>query len=202
MMREQAETIVYESIAELFRQDALLLTNDVSERAITHKLAEYMRPRVDELQVPNISVDCEYNRNVSEEGELDPKTIWVLRCELATALRAARRRRKRDLPRRLGRDGELYDGMSTAPDIIVHERGHNERNLLIVEAKKSTSNIGDEFDRAKLRAFTDRQENEYRYTHGVFVRLPAGPERQLQEYQVEWFSNGQSEGHLVCCRKM
>ncbi|CUX10241.1 hypothetical protein [Agrobacterium deltaense] len=56
------------------------------------------------------------------------------------------------------------------PDIIVHEPGHNLRNLLAVEVKKSTNPAGDEHDHAKLQALCDR----LRYQNGLFLRLSTG----------------------------
>lgn len=69
------------------------------------------------------------------------------------------------------------------PDIIVHERGNNLRNLLVVEVKKSTSAVGDEHDHAKLQALCW----QFRYRHGLFLRLSAGPDAQLERVQRNWF---------------
>ena len=41
--RRKTEAIVMECLAELYQNDRVLLQNDVSERAITHKLAEYLQ---------------------------------------------------------------------------------------------------------------------------------------------------------------
>ena len=45
------------SIKILFEKDNFLLKEDVNERSITHKLAEYIQQ-----QFPNWNVDCEYNK--------------------------------------------------------------------------------------------------------------------------------------------
>lgn len=54
------------AIGILFKNDAFLLVNDVHERTITHKLAEYLQ-----LQFPKWHVDCEYNRDHAESKTLD-----------------------------------------------------------------------------------------------------------------------------------
>jgi hypothetical protein len=69
------------------------------------------------------------------------------------------------------------------PDIIVHERGHNIRNLLVVEVKKSTNPVGDEHDHAKLQALC----SQLRYQNGLFLRLSTGPESHMAEVQHQWF---------------
>jgi hypothetical protein len=50
-------TKIGEALHLLYRNDQLLITNKASERSITHKLAEYIKPLFSEWHV-----DCEYNR--------------------------------------------------------------------------------------------------------------------------------------------
>jgi len=69
------------------------------------------------------------------------------------------------------------------PDIIVHERGNNLRNLLVVEVKKSTNTVPDEHDHAKLQALCWQLE----YQNGLFLRLSTGPEANLRSVQYDWF---------------
>lgn len=75
MTRDKAEQIVAHSLSDLFANDRILLTNDVSERAITHKLAEYLKLHVAALGLAELSVDCEYNRNL-ETGPYQPKNVF------------------------------------------------------------------------------------------------------------------------------
>lgn len=75
------------------------------------------------------------------------------------------------------------------PDIIVHERGNNHRNLLVVEAKKSTSAVADEHDHAKLHALCW----QLRYRNGVFLRLSTGPQADLRMVQYDWFEGPQGD---------
>ena len=111
---------------------------------------------------PAYCVDIEYNRKGTG---LEPKDI--------------------EMP---DENGELTTNR-VFPDIIVHERGHNLRNLLVVEVKKSTNPVSDEHDHAKLQALCD----QLRYQNGLFLRLSTGREANFVEVQSHWF-----EGPAVC----
>jgi hypothetical protein len=110
---------------------------------------------------PGLSVDIEYNR---KGLGLEPKDI--------------------EMP---NENGDLTTS-KVFPDIIVHERGDNLRNILVVEVKKSTNPISDEHDHAKLRALCW----QLRYRNGLFLRLSTGPDANLESVRHEWF-----EGPLV-----
>ncbi|MHA1749061.1 MAG: hypothetical protein ACTSYF_10535 [Promethearchaeota archaeon] len=124
-----------------------MLENDVSERAITHKLAEYIQE-----QFPDWNVDCEYNR----DGH-DPKRVNLIN----------------------GPD-KVY------PDIIVHKRGPNGPNLMVVEVKKSndTRQNGEEHDRQKLNAYLQGLS----YKVGVLVVFNIGKLGDTH-YRCEYFVN-------------
>lgn len=89
---------------------------------------------------PEHDVDVEYNRH-----GLNPKTLPAL-------------------PSCGSRSGYVF------PDVVVHRRGTDERNLLVVEVKKSTSRKPRDCDRAKIRAM----RRKYGYTYGVLIELPTG----------------------------
>jgi len=102
-----------------------------SERAITHRLALYLelvlreRKRVTDKTL--LVVDCEYNRH---GGAL--KTL-AAEGELSAIVKKARTRQNDEL------NDDGYYVFSVAPDIVVHERGHDKRNRLIIEVKKATT---------------------------------------------------------------
>ncbi len=56
------------------------------------------------------------------------------------------------------------------PDIIVHVRGDNTANVLVIELKKDTNREMKDRDIRKLRAY--RRELEYR--HALFLRIGTG----------------------------
>lgn len=62
------------------------------------------------------------------------------------------------------------------PDIIVHQPTHDEENLLIIEAKKSTDPFGDEADLINFES----DEASLGYRFAAFVRLATGLEAELE----------------------
>lgn len=101
---------------------------------------------------PEWDVDCEYNRN----GH-DPKTVA--------------------LPDRS--DPEVQRQTSTYPDIIVHRRGSNAENLLIIEAKKTRcSPRAHAFDRLKVEAYA----RDLNYQFGILMKIPT---RQPRNHECE-----------------
>lgn len=177
MTRAEIERIIHECIDELFAKDLCLLENDVSERAITHKLAEYLQHRI-----PDLNVDCEYNRNTTK-GKNAPKQVVLLKNETQRKINAA------------VRTGELDDllAVSTYPDIIVHRRMTNSENLLVVEVKKRNSHVGRDHDYDKLRAFTENSKrNSYHFRYGVFILLDTD-RKGLTQPELSWFAEGRDE---------
>lgn len=60
MTEQEMQELVQSAIDALLNRDAVLLQNDVAERAITARLAIYIQERFS-----GWDVDCEYNRNMN-----------------------------------------------------------------------------------------------------------------------------------------
>ncbi len=135
MTRDCAKRIVNEAIDAVVKRESALLDIDISERALSHQLALHLTKLVD----PPLSVDCEYNRYFA-----DPKRLGLT-------------------PRNVG-DSKVQP-ITVFPDIIVHERGSQERNYLVLELKKPGVNKG--YDELKLRAF----RHQLSYHHAAHVIL-------------------------------
>ena len=71
------------------------------------------------------------------------------------------------------------------PDIIVHERGTNSNNLLVIEIKKQ-GNLEIENDEIKLKALTSEQ---YRYDFGLLIIFYTMKESKNKPI-LRWFSKG------------
>ena len=118
-------------------------------------------------------VDCEYNSNV--QADTGKKYIVLIR----------------DMAARLGlsnkeEDEEEFIYRNVYPDIIVHKRGNNDSNLLIIEMKKTSSTVTSDYDYEKLRRYTSPEyENELNYCFGVFICVGVG--KNAGEYFTEWF---------------
>jgi hypothetical protein len=142
--QKEIDRLLNQALELLCKHDKSLFDDDASERAICHRLALYLQEAF-----PDFHVDCEYNRH-HNEGDLRKR----LRSE--DVLQAARREPKIE-------DG---DSVTVFPDIIVHRRNTND-NLLVIEAKKTTSNVPDGYDKKKLVAY----QTELGYRFGKFLRF-------------------------------
>ncbi len=142
------ESELFRKVESAFRaflgRHSALLDVDASERSITHKLAEALQEVFEVL--PDMHVDCEYNRH----GPL-VKKILVYRGE------------------RIGPDD--LDAKTVYPDIVIHTRGNDSNNVLVIEVKKRTnSRRASDSDRTKLKALTGI---EFRYQVGLYVEIDA-----------------------------
>jgi hypothetical protein len=70
----------------------------------------------------------------------------------------------------------------TVPDIVVHRRGRDDANLLVIELRKTTSHEPRQCDEAKIRAM--KRELGYRY--GVLIDVPAGPGAATRKPNERW----------------
>jgi hypothetical protein len=120
--------------------EADLIVRDPSERSLTHRLAVHL-----ERHFPGWNVDCEFNRI----RELPKKVEMHAPLAVPTA---------------------SDEAVTVFPDIIVHRRGDAGPNLLVIEAKKATSQVGDEFDKLKLAAY----KRDLAYKYAAFVVMPSG----------------------------
>jgi|GEM_PF-1056806 len=78
------------------------------------------------------------------------------------------------------------DGVPTStrvfPDIIVHQPGHDDENILVIEVKKSTNVLPDQADIRKL----EKLKEQIAYRFAVFLRLPAGEAAERANVRMIW----------------
>ena len=163
------------ALIKLRRNEIDIISNDISERAITHKLAEYLQK-----EFPDYNVDCEYNRDYTR-GHGHPKSLYLLNNDLDKVLNS----------QKLSNDSfqSIAECVTTYPDIIVHRRKSNASNLLLIEMKKCSSKVSCEFDDQKLKAFTGNLNgNEYDFHFGVLLLLHVG-DSWLDPVEV-WYKDG------------
>lgn len=151
MTREEAESIIEAAIDQLVQNDSELLDLGVTERALSHRLAHFMQ--LSRLVRPPLVVDCEYNRHFDE-----PKRLR--------------------LPPRKALDREAR-ATTVFPDIVVHQRNSDERNLIVLELKKPGEDV--DYDELKLRAFRE----ELGYLHAAHVILGRTADGTLVR-RIEW----------------
>ncbi len=126
-MTENIQETFHQALDEFVSNEADLISADANERTISSKLAEYMGK-----YFSGWDVNCEYNRL----GAGRQKLIDLSRRKFKEA------KAKGIIPERITDLDELEKsglGVSVFPDIIVHHRGHEFENLLIVEVKKSNN---------------------------------------------------------------
>jgi hypothetical protein len=101
---------------------------------------------------PGSHVDVEYNRH-----GVEPKTLAALsECDRATAL--------------------------VSPDIVIHQRGTDNCNVLAIEIKKNSSREPLDCDRNRLREF----RAQLGYSLAALVVLPVGSNLAQSDTCVEW----------------
>lgn len=151
----------------------------VAERTVTQRIAMHLQPRIQELQV-----DCEYNRNGGRPKYIDVQHDHLTPSERQHQIETATRGRAKAT--RLEIEQWSTYRVTSSPDILVHQRGTNDHNLLIVEVKivgDRRGADGESLDMAKLRAFT-LKNGPYHYQLGLFVVV------SLEGETIRFFRNG------------
>lgn len=150
---------ISEALKKLFNDDSYLFKKRVSERAITHKLAEHLQEQFGE----EFNVDCEYNKNLD-----DPKKLKEIKNYV---------KKRRD-------SGELSDceenyGICVSPDIIIHRRGESNCNFLVLEIKRGDNSFipDEEYDLLKLKSYI----KELGYQFGIFIKFKMGEAFGIQK---------------------
>ena len=101
----------------------------INGRTLTQRLSMYLQPAFEPL-----AVDCEYNRMWTEKGDEMKVLPWGTEPTWTDDI----------------------DAKTVYPDIIIHERGTQVTNLLVIEAKRRGPKLARRHkDYLKLCAFTD-----------------------------------------------
>ena len=158
--------IINDSLKMFYDKDSILLeykTEDeaVAERCMVFRIGWYLRDRIRELSKFNgTDVDCEYNRNFNH-----PKSMYI-------------------------RTLEKIQKKNVIPDLLVHKRKTNNRNLLVIEFKKGNPPVKQkQDDEMKLAYFTDSNE-EYGYDYGLYIEL------YKKKAKIKVYQNGEHKSHL------
>jgi hypothetical protein len=120
----EVRAAVNAALTELFEVDYHLLSLNCSERSVTHQLAAHLA-----RHFQGYHVDCEYNR----DGHFVKKLLLLSGSSPVPP--------------------DALDAVTVFPDVIVHVRGNNNSNLLVIEVKKASSTDDQSHDLAKLKAF-------------------------------------------------
>ncbi len=157
----QLKSLIGEALALFYRRDAELIRRGVQEETISHRLALYLEAFLYE----------QLNLVLFDPAGYDVDTEYNKNGEDLKRLVRGDRRGKR-------------------PDIIVHRRGHNENNLLMIEVKKNRRKPISSSDDNKLRGATD-PNHDFRYKLGLYLNL------KVSCAELAWYCNGEQE-QVIC----
>ncbi|MBC2845068.1 hypothetical protein [Winogradskyella flava] len=155
------------AILELYDSDIDLLKRNLSERIFSAKLSEYL-----DIYFNDYDVDPEYNGDFDKPN--DRKALDIARNRIEE----------------IGRKVNKNNNYRLAPDIIIHERGTNNNNLVVIEVKKDISSKAEkEYDLIKLEHLTiSYLGNHYNYNLGILLILGTG--ENAGQHQMICFKEG------------
>lgn len=142
-----------EAVYSLLINEENILNRRLNERVLSNRLADYLRPLFEDFDV-----DTEYNGDIDKPNDRKALAIAKKRIE--------------EINYQPNKSSEY----KLSPDIIIHQRGTNEYNLVVIEVKKDISPDKDkEYDLIKLEHLTiNYSENHYNYKLGIAIVLGTG----------------------------
>lgn len=158
--RDEIESLLHEAL-RLLRESDSDLPADANERSYTHRVAYYLEMLLRGRRYA-YSVDCEYNRQGLETKRLDSLVKAYADTSSDELVRDER-------------------GRTVFPDVIVHKRGVEGPNILVLEAKRLGASAKElERDRDKLRAYLA----EFSYYHAYLILLDAQTDKELERIEL------------------
>lgn len=169
MTPEYVLFLLKQAICSFYEHDHKLLEMAAHERACVSRVAIYLQQLLNkEPDAKNLCVDCDYGSMTTDTGEEFKKYM--------------------DANGAYGGGDGQYGRIF--PDLIIHERGKQDNNLLVAEFKGYWHRHPWNEDKTKLECLTADAPSEnlkpyFKYELGVFVALG-----RQQAYFVD-FENGQ-----------
>ncbi len=162
---ESVRAVVRSAIRKLLKEPKLL-DFQINERTLTQRLSMRLQPAFHPL-----FVDCEYNRMWTEQGDRVKRLRW--RAELTRT--------------------DDINGNTVYPDIVVHKRGTQAENRLVIEAKRRGSTLAKGHkDYRKLCAFTN-PKGLFHYNLGAHLYFRRNGHGRARCHIV-WFARGDVTG--------
>ena len=142
MDKKEISCILDVAKTRFLENEVYLLNSKANERSITHKFAEYLQ----KIFSCYWDIDCEYNRYGNNSKKKIEEVEKIVGKDTTTSEIRAR---------------TIY------PDIIVHKRGKEGSNLLVIEAKKDATTFNKKKDIDKLKKI----KKEYNYKFACFLNF-------------------------------
>lgn len=179
---------VEQAVSDFVRENPSLLELEAHEQAISHRVAYYLESQF--RKGTNLNVDCEYDQHLDVCKTFNFEKEYK-KCDCVGCKKA---RKKKSNPKKLCR-----------PDILVHSRGNDDRNLIVIEIKQDERCL---FDEAKLKALTkpktEEAKGEFGYQLGVFLYFPKKitgvREQKIFVVLRQEAGDGQWQSSLLECR--
>jgi hypothetical protein len=152
MKEEEVRERLQAALDLLLKYDLYLLDHDLSERCIASRLAMYLQNLFREFDV-----DAEYNRRGAR-----PKSP--------------------ELPEECANYTDEHGQSLVVPDLIVHRRGPEGPNLLVLEMKKTTNREPRECDHRRVHAFRE----QLKYDYAALIERETRPGSKPVIAVVEW----------------
>lgn len=166
-MREK----VREATESFIENDSDLLDLAAHEQAVSHRIAVYLE---DVFESEKLNVDCEYNKHLEGEKVIILKGFDLDRCNVCKC---------HSCVAVIEGGLDILPEKQFRPDILIHSRGNDEKNLIAIEIKKGKEC---EFDQVKLKELTRSRDEDglYGYKLGVFIWFVD------KKPKYKWFSDG------------
>ena len=160
MDKKEIENILNTAKRCFLENDAYLLSAEANERSITHKFAEYLQ----DIFGCAWHVDCEYNRYGTDSKKIIEEIEQIIGKETTTSEIKTR---------------------TVFPDIIIHKRGEDGPNLLVIEAKKDATEKEKNKDKEKLLKI----KQKHGYTFAVFLDFKTTHNDIANNIVIEFINN-------------
>ena len=154
---------IVRAVEEFLERDSHLLDVAAHEQAISHRIAVYLEHFFQWR--PGLNVDCEYNKHLdaSKAGSFEVDYFNKVRLEFNEC---------KCWPCTHPSPADFHEKLFR-PDILVHSRGDDDANLIVIEIKRD---VVCPFDLTKLKALTTPKPNggEFGYALGLFLHFHEG----------------------------
>lgn len=169
---EDVKLLIENALYHFYKNDLKLIdykTEDkaVSERCMVFRIGWYIQNYMSKhAKWSSLDLDAEYNRCFGHPKCMYKQTIDGIKEKIGDAV----------------------------PDLLIHKRLENEKNLAVFEFKKSGSyeKSGRENDYKKLEYFT-ALTNEYKYKYGFWIVL-----YKNKKADIHIFINGKEKSDKMC----
>lgn len=167
---EDVKILIEDALNHFYRNDFSLMnykTEDkaVSERCMVFRIGWYIQNYMNkETKWSLFNLDAEYNRCFDHPKSMYKQVLNGIKEKIGDAV----------------------------PDLLIHERRTNKKNIVVFEFKKNGTyeKIGKDADYKKLMYFTD-SSNEYKYKYGLWIVL-----YKSKKASIHIFMNGKERSDL------